>query len=82
MAQEAAARSTSQKKRQDPAEAQRAIEAALKLLEAGKAGAGRAGAERRAHRRQPAAGHHGQGAALSRHRLPAAEEAARRPSPI
>ena len=38
-------------------------------------GSGRAGPDHRAQRRQPAAGDHGQGAALSRHRLSAAEEA-------
>ena len=45
---EAAAKKPAKKKKQDPAEAQRAIEAALKLLEAGKAGSGRAGADHRA----------------------------------
>ena len=47
----------------------------LKLLEVGKPDQAAQALTHRAQRRQPAAGDHGQGAALSWHRLPAAEEA-------
>ena len=63
------------KKKQDPVEAQRAIDAAAKLLQSGKADQAAQALTATLGGRQPASGHHGARALYARHCLPAAEQA-------